>query len=119
VADDSIWGYMARTVQSMNPNKIRLLRMLYAKSDVSPLIEEGLLYSQIAQLLGEMIDEGFVALSEGAPVLTDEGLAVLRTDEVTGTPRKDGGFIGPLNSARVDRLATDEIYLPVRRHSFF
>lgn len=103
----------------MNKHKAALLRLLHAKADLASLLEEGLLYSQITQLLGELIDERFVTLLQGAPELTEAGLAVLRTDEATGDRRRDGGFIGAMDSARIDKLGVDSIYLPVRRHSFF
>lgn len=103
----------------MNAHKTLLLRLLYAKADVGPLLELGLEYSQISALLGELIAEEQVTLQDGAPAVTKAGLAALRTDSATHRARSDGGFIAPLESARIDRLDADALYLPPRRLSFF
>ena len=96
-----------------------LLKLLNAGSDIGPLVSEGLTYSQITQLLGELISDRLVALVDGAPVLTEAGLDAMREDELTGARRHDGGFISPLQSARIDRRSVDAIYLPRVRNSFF
>jgi hypothetical protein len=103
----------------LNTHKALLLRLIAAKSDVGPLLSQGLLYSQISLLLGELIRDGFVSLSDGNPTLTTAGLEAIRTDERTGTPRHDGGFISPVDTKRIDKLPVDAIYLPVFRNSFF
>lgn len=112
---------MASSFQAVrvNTHKALLLRLINANTDVGPLLAEGLHYSQISQLLGELIEEGLVSLVQGAPTLTQSGLDALRTDEATGRYRPDGGFISPRNSARTDKVPVDAIYLPPLRNSFF
>jgi len=103
----------------LNPRKKLLLELIHTESDVGPLVEEGLLYSQIAQMLAELADERLVRMEKGKPLLTDAGLAELRRDDRTGKRRSDGGFIVPLFDAKVDKLAIDAVYLPPKRFSFF
>lgn len=102
----------------MNAHRALLLRIIYAKSDVTALLNAGLLYSQITLLMGELIGDGFLSLIEGAPTLTEKGLLALREDS-TGKPRRDGGFISPLEASRIDKLPVDAVYLPPYRNSFF
>ena len=102
----------------MNPHKALLLRLIQARSDVSALIEEGLTYVQISQLLGEAVSEGLVRFEPDGPSLTTAGLESIQRAE-SGVRRSDGGFISPMTSQRVDRLPVDAIYLPPKRFSYF
>lgn len=98
-----------------------LLRLVASNGSALPLLERGLRYSQIASLLttGENLGLLSVDPTTGAVSLTDAGRSVLRLDTETGCARGDGGFIMTRNSAKVDKLSTDAVYLPPKRKSFF
>lgn len=98
---------------------ILLLQVINAKADVTAMENVGLSYSQIARLISDSIETGYVLRDEGHLRLTESGLKKMRTDLGRDSLRKDGGWISPLDEMRIEKMAIDDIYLPSEEDSFF
>lgn len=93
-----------------------LLGLIRTGADVSALLASGLRYSQVTHMLVRSMDSGHVRLLDGILTLTQEGIAALEL-ESDRPRRRDGAFIAPLVSNRVDRRPLDAVYLPKNRTS--
>lgn len=103
----------------MTEHMALLLRLIHAKADVHALRVQGLEYAQITQLVVEASKTDLIERTSEGYQLTRAGIAALmERGTSTGTTVR-GGWIGPAIERRVDKLTPDEVYLPVRRHSFF
>ena len=94
----------------MNKSLILLLQVVRSEGSIDPLLAVGLEYPQIAQLLTQAKQEGYVLLSNSKLVLSAEGNQLLSES----SKQKDigGGWIRPLEEYRVSRIEKGEIYLP-------
>jgi hypothetical protein len=88
-----------------------LLQTLRAREGIEPLIRRGLDIAQIADLMSEAKTAGFTTIRDGAPVLTDAGLAFLGASLRRQEPGS-GGWIRPLEEHRIARIDPGEPYLP-------
>lgn len=96
-----------------------LLRLVHAKADVEALLRQGLRFSQIASLISDTIEKGYILLIDGELTLTEEGMSKLKTDTITVRYRTDGGWISPAEEFRIRPQRYDKVYLPELRKSFF
>jgi hypothetical protein len=98
---------------------ILLLQLIQAGGNVSSLLDRGLQFSQIAQLLSEAVAKGYVVQDGSEFHLTNSGLQKMRVELGSNRLRKDGGWISPLEEFRIDKWELDRIYLPSIEDTFF
>jgi hypothetical protein len=91
---------------------VLLLQLIHSGGEVDSLLRRGLQFSQIAQMMSEAESEGLVKEENENLVLTDAGLAKMRTNLENQAQREDGGWISPLDEFRINKISTDDIYLP-------
>jgi hypothetical protein len=94
----------------MNKSLILLLQVIRSEGSIDPLLTAGLEYVQIAQLLTQAKQDGYVFPLEDKLVLTEEGKEILSNSskqKIIG-----GGWIRSLEEYRVAQMDKDEIYLP-------
>lgn len=92
-------------------NLLLLLQLVYAGGDVNALLRRGLQFSQIADLISEATEKGYISESASGLHLTDSGheeMQMKRGDH----PRGDSKWISPLEEYRIESLPIDAIYLP-------
>jgi hypothetical protein len=92
-----------------------IIRIIAANAGTEALLRIGLSYSQIGRGMYECIQRGFVADVDGRLIVTDSGRAVLRSREVNGVERRDGGWIRARDEDRGPRLGLFDVYLPTPR----
>jgi hypothetical protein len=112
---------MASPVPSfrMNEHALLLLRIVHARGSVTPLLESGLTYWQISQLMSELIETGYISITGGTPTVTPSGTSLILADAPVHERRPGGGFISPLFVARRERIPVHAVYLPPLKNSFF
>jgi hypothetical protein len=98
---------------------ILLLQIINAETDIKALQKKGLSFSQIAQLISDSIDKGYVIREKGSLRLSKEGLEKMRESVDSTHSRKDGGWISPIDEFQIDRWSLDDIYLPPEEDSYF
>ncbi len=98
---------------------ILLLQVINADADVKALQDRGLSFSQIAQLISESIEKGWVIREESRLKLTDPGKRKMREGIDGSRSRTDGGWISPLEEYRIEQWNIYEIYLPPEEESYF
>ena len=98
---------------------ILLLQVIHAQADTNALLRRGLSYSQIAHLISESINLGYVVLDNHSLKLTMSGEYKMKTDLKEGKLRADGGWISPLEEFQMERWSLDDIYLPSEDDSHF
>ncbi len=94
----------------MSKNLTLLLQIIRSEGSIDPLIATGLEYVQIAQLLTQAKQEGYILLLEDKLILSEKGAQYLSNS----AKQMDvgGGWIRALEEFRVSPLGKDEIYLP-------
>ena len=94
----------------MDKSLILLLQVIRSEGSIDPLLSAGLEYVQIAQLLAQAKQDGYVLLSEDKLILSEEGkqvLSISAKQKIIG-----GGWIRSLEEYRLSPMDKDEIYLP-------
>lgn len=88
-----------------------LLSLVDSKSGVKSLLDNGLSYDQIAELIEEAVRLGLITPVGSDLSLTESGRKVLGK---LGRSVKNGEntWIRPLDEYRIDSLTTDDVYLP-------
>ena len=92
---------------------ILLLQLIKNNAGAGPLIERGLRYQQISELINRALKEDFIEHKEKSMVLTKKGIEKIRHG------RPDGGFISPKEQSRIKSISVNEIFLPKKKNSFF
>jgi hypothetical protein len=100
-------------------NMILLLQLIHASGNISSLLNRGLQFSQIAELLLEAEAKGYAIHENDEYRLSEIGIHKMKMDLSTKKSRGDGGWISPLEEFRVDKWKVDQIYLPNVEDSFF
>lgn len=99
----------------MRKHIAELLRSIHQKKSTISLVEKGLLYHQIARLIGEALDQYLIEYSEnGVLRLTDAGYRYL-FDSNSRDGEGQEGWIEPLDDMRIPNLGPFDIYIPRRR----
>ncbi len=93
-------------------NLVLTLQLIYAKGDVTALLQRGLEFSQIPMIINEALERGFIMELDGNLQLTEKGMLKMRLGSAGLKIRPDGGWISPLDHLRIEKLALDEVYLP-------
>lgn len=96
-----------------------LLRRIQIDADVSPLINRGLRYSQLIQLIKEAVESGLLERIEDGYAVTEAGQKFIQSDKITGKIRKDAGWINPLYDQKCEQAGLYDIYLPAKKNSKF
>jgi hypothetical protein len=91
-------------------NLLLLLQLINAGAEIDSLLNRGLQYSQIADLIFEAIENEFVLENENGLELTALGLE--RIKNAHSRQNVKGNWISPLDEFRVKPLPIDEIYTP-------
>ncbi|MBI9110128.1 hypothetical protein [Maridesulfovibrio ferrireducens] len=96
----------------MEPKLGLLLRLVKKSSSIEALLNQGLDYSQIFDLIGIAISLSYLKESTEGLTLTFEGNQFLQTNGPMSKPRTDAGWIEPANDFRIDKIKVDETYIP-------
>jgi hypothetical protein len=91
-------------------NLVLLLQLIYAGADVDALLNRGLQYSQIADLIFRAKENNLVTDSETKLELTVLGLEKIKNTKIQQNVK--GNWISPLDEFRIEPLLTDEVYFP-------
>lgn len=99
----------------MSKHIAALLRSIHHKKSTASLVEKGLLYHQIAKLIGAALDQDLIEYTNSGGVrLTDAGRRYLFDSDSRDGEGKEG-WIEPLDDMRIPRLGPFDIYIPQRR----
>jgi hypothetical protein len=117
VFEEARWICVARTIcENIMANKhvFTLLRLVSRNADSSFLLRQGLRYSQISALLGDVMREGLISHENNKLVITEAGRKYLASaSNVRGRKRKgERLWIAADNSYRIKQIPEEEIYLP-------
>jgi hypothetical protein len=96
-----------------------LLRLIAGRGSIEPLLKRGLTYAQVWNLIGEALDGKLIIKVDQGYVLTALGTKRMRSDPETGKSRSDGGWILPEEESRIEKKASEDVYLPHLRKSSF
>lgn len=92
---------------------LKILHIINYQLSVSSLLELGLEYSQVAELLSEVIQGGLVEdLEENGLKLTQSGLVVLEDLNKKHYPSNTQSWILPSEEYRIPKIDKFDIYLP-------
>lgn len=98
---------------------ILLLQLVKAGGSVETLINRGLRYPQIGELINQAEDKEYIVSDENGLYLTKKGYELIQEDVNTGKIRRDGGWISPAENSRTTQINKFEVYLPPKNKSFF
>ncbi|MFZ6723417.1 hypothetical protein [Undibacterium sp. Ji49W] len=101
----------------MSKHTNMLLKLIQEGADSSFLLRQGLTFSQISILFGEILRDGLIQKDQNSFQLTDKGLAIL-----SGSSNKYGGngkWVFPDESYVIPQVPVDRIYLPKLKDSKF
>ncbi len=78
--DALVWANTVLAGTAESPDMKILLRLTHRNEDVRPLLDKGLSYFQVSELLDLARQEGLLAVYDGHLVVTDKGFALLATE---------------------------------------
>ncbi len=87
-----------------------LVRLVFAKADLTYLVDKGLRYTQISQLIEKSVTMGYLKPQDAEFLVTTKGLELIHDSNKNNRNSKKG-WIRRLDSAKKASV-TDEIYLP-------
>lgn len=94
---------------------IKLLRVIHYNADVNQLIDQGLRYSQISQLLNEALTKGLITAQGGRFLLTQSGKDLLLERNQVTNDLSISNWIEPLDDKRKKPMDPMAIYLPSKK----
>ena len=90
-----------------------LIRLIHAKTELTDLVNGGLRYGQISQLLELAVKQEYIIAKDRAFEVTPKGLAVIHNK--SSKSYADGGWVHPLGQDdRVPSADPMQVYLPSR-----
>ena len=95
-----------------------LLHLIDSGSGIEPLLNRGMTYSQIAELVNVAIRDGYISKTAKELTITEKGVDRLNTLE-SGKISSNAGWITPEVESRIDKIDVDDVYLPPVKHSHF
>lgn len=98
----------------MIPNKILLLKIIESGARITLLHDRGLSFSQIALLIDELVNDGYVDMTDCRPNLTEKGKEELKSNMNSLYPRKKDQWILPNENMYNIPISSDTIILPRR-----
>lgn len=87
-----------------------LIRLIFAKAELSELIKSGLRYSQISQLLEKAIELEYIESKEGGFIVTNKGLSLIH--KKSSSDHTGRGWLRPLEDRKTEKIDLMSIYLP-------
>ena len=95
---------------------LKLLHIIHYQLSVGGLLDIGLAYSQIAELLSDAIGNGLVEDEEDEGLrLTDSGLKMLDKLNKKVYPSNSQAWILPAEENRIQKIDKFDIYLPKKK----
>lgn len=95
---------------------LKILHLIHYQLSVGELVELGLDYSQVADLISEVIQNGLVENSPDSGLnLTKSGLELLEKLNAGIYPANSNNWMLPLDEYRVPKIEKFDIYLPKRK----
>lgn len=88
-----------------------LLQLVKIGSDIDPLLNRGLTYSQIAELTNSAITDGYICKIDRELTITTKGEQRLKKLE-NGKVSASGNWIAPEDKSRIEKKDIFHIYLP-------
>ena len=92
-----------------------LLQIVKHNGSLESLVEQGLIYTQIVQLIEEAVENGYLCEEKSKLIVTDKGDKVIQ--RIRKQLREDGltQWISPKYEEKIDKLKKDDIYIPKKR----
>ena len=91
----------------------QLLSTVYYDSDVTPLIEMGVNYSEIGLRLAQLISDGLLKTVQGKMTLTDKGQAMMnRLQEDIFKKNVKFLWVKPKIEYQIPRIDENDVFLP-------
>ena len=91
----------------------QLLSTVFYNSDVTPLVEMGINYSEIGLRYAQLIKDGLVNTEQGKMILTARGIAIMnRLQEDIYTKNVKFLWIKPKIEYQIPRIDENDVYLP-------
>lgn len=100
---------------SFRPHLIQLLRLIDAKESIGPLLNAGLDYAQIAELLQDVKRENLVEEVGVELRLTEQGSQALMGARKWLGRNVRGKWVKVLEQAKIEQIDTVEVFLPESR----
>ncbi len=98
----------------MNYNLALVLQSIDSKAPIEKLFRYGIQYSQYFLLVNEAIEQGFLKYGafekEEDLIVTDAGRIVIASAQNKSKGKDE--WITPLDNERIEKIGTDEIYVP-------
>lgn len=101
-----------------NSVKLLLLKIIKFNGDVTPLVQSGYEYTQIATLIQTEIDEDNAHYINGTLFLTEKGNTLI-SDLSKDRPGGSASWIEPEISSRTNKIDKDFIFLPNKKELSF
>lgn len=89
-----------------------LLQLIYAGADVNVLLNKGLQYTQIAELIKEAIEKKLADETDEGLKITSLGLKKIKEGLENNRIKPKSDWISPLDEYKIEQLSVDAVYLP-------
>lgn len=100
-------------------NKVLLLHVLHENGNINLLRHHNITFREIAELVNENIESGFLINNEGIIALTDKGIEFLKTNIRLIKERDKSKWIDLDMKNKIMKIDKNEVFLPTRdRFSF-
>lgn len=103
----------------VNSNLRLLLHLVRAQADVSYLLNQGIVYSQVSALFGEAIKQGLLKYSEGTFQVTELGQIALRKGTTKNVMGHQSKWISTDDRYVIPQIGIDDVFLPKKRDTYF
>lgn len=94
---------------------ILLLQLIKNNGSIDSLVNLGLEYSQIANLIMQVKEEGYIALKDGILTITNAGIEKLDLLNKKLNRKFSESWISPYEQYRIKQIAKSEVYIPNKR----
>lgn len=103
----------------MNNNLRLLLQLVNAQADISYLLSQGMVFSQISALFGKAIKQGLLKYSEDGFQVTELGQMVLREAVTNKAAGHQSKWISADKRYVIPKIGIDDVFLPKKQDSYF
>lgn len=94
--------------------KLFLLKIVKFNGNLTPLLKRGYEYSQIFQLLDELIAEGLLEKNNNRIAITDIGLREIDKLNKHLERRDSSSWIEPESASRISKINKNDVFLPAQ-----
>ena len=95
---------------------LKMLHIIHHHLGVDGLLDYGLEYFQIAKLISELLQKGFIVDSEDGLMLTEMGLHQLEKLNNQIYPTNSKSWLLPCEEYRIEKINKFDIYLPRKKY---